>query len=160
VALTAQQQAGIIAVLRTKAAAAAGAIASIGGDNQGNAIYALESATRLVDALDRNAARRRETEDGSAMWLRDARECEVIIDSLPGDARQGTIEDVLRNTAVATAKDVAALPGKALDVVASGLGAVWDALPTWAKVGGVVVLVGSVSFVGWRVFRTARGAVS
>jgi hypothetical protein len=152
VELTEEAQARTIALLRQKAGIAESGIRAEGGDT--NALYALGSARNLIDALERNAERRRESEDEElrAMWMRDALECERIIDSLPGDARQaaGRVSDALAYVAKATATQVAAGVG-----AAASFG--WALIPTWAKVGGGLVLAAGLAFVGWRVSRAVAG---
>ena len=169
-ALDADQQAACIALLRQKIQSAQRAIQAMGdGDSQRDALYALSNCTKETDALEKNAERRLGQTgpvgvyaDGPTMWLHDARELEQLIGTLPADAQQGTLEDVLRQTGKATVQDVADGAGKVIDAAGGAVGftvgAFWGAMPWWAK--GVVIAggVGAVAFVGWQVYQVATSA--
>jgi hypothetical protein len=163
--VTAADQANIIALLRSKLASSRSAVQALGdGDSQRDALSALASSEKAVNALEQSAPRRLAAgpmaiyagKTGEEVWLQDAREVQSVIDSLPADAKQGTIEDVLAQTARATVTQTAQLAGNVAGAVGFVGGAFWSALPFWVKGAVVVVGVGALSFVGWQLYQLAK----
>lgn len=132
----------MVAELRRLAESAERQILLIGGGDQANALYAVTSARKYIDAIERTEDKRRGTPEGEARWLADVQTVQDNLKSLPGDAQEDTLTAILAHTAEATVADTGKLASQAVQAAGSIAISAVGALPWQLKAAAVVLAIG------------------